>query len=96
MQWVGGSAIAAVAAQVQSLARELPYAPGRLEDLFFKKMSLGAAFNILNMDWINNKVPLYSTGSCVPYTVINPDGKVLKECTCVWGYSDITLLYNRN
>ena len=29
----------------------------------------------LNIEWINNKVLLYSTGNCIQYSVINHNGK---------------------
>ena len=36
---------------------------------------------LLYIEWINNKVLLYSTGSYIQYSVINPDGKECeKEC----------------
>ena len=36
---------------------------------------------LLFIEWINNKVLLYSTGNCTQYPVINPNGKEYeKEC----------------
>ena len=32
-------------------------------------------FKLLYTEWINNKVPLYSTGNCIQYPVINHNGK---------------------
>ena len=31
--------------------------------------------NLLCVEWINNKVPLDSTGTCIQYPVINHNGK---------------------
>ena len=48
---------------------------------------------LLHIEWINNKVLLYSTGNCIQYPVINHNGnKYEKECI----YNGITLLYSRN
>ena len=30
---------------------------------------------LLYIEWIKNKVPLYSTGNCIQYPVINHNGK---------------------
>jgi len=42
---------------------------------------------LLNVEWINKKVPLYSTGNYIQYPVINHNGKQYeKECVCVYIY----------
>ena len=39
---------------------------------------------LLHVEWINNKVLLYSTGNYIQYPVINHNGKKYeKECVCV-------------
>ena len=38
---------------------------------------------LLYMEWINNKVLLYSTGNCIQYPVINHNGKEYKK-ECVY------------
>ena len=39
---------------------------------------------LLDIEWINNKVLLYSTGNYIQYPVINQNGKEYeKECVCV-------------
>ena len=38
-------------------------------------------YKLLYIEWINNKVLLYNTGSYIPYPVINHNGKEYeKEC----------------
>ena len=43
--------------------------------------------------WINNKVILYSAGSCIQYPVIRHNGKDVKKniCVCI-----TELFYSRN
>ena len=41
-------------------------------------------YKLVYIEWINNKVLLYSTRNYVQYPVINHDGKEYeKECVCV-------------
>ena len=46
---------------------------------------------LLYIEWINNKVLLYSTGNFIQYPVINRDGKEYKKrmCVCVYIYINI-------
>ena len=41
---------------------------------------------LLHIEWINNKVLLYSTGNCIQYPVINRNGfmKNMKKNVCVY------------
>ena len=40
---------------------------------------------LLYIEWINNKVVLYSTGNYMQYPVINPNGKEYeKECIHIY------------
>ena len=40
---------------------------------------------LLYMEWINNKVLLYSTENCIQYPVKNHNGKEYeKECVCIY------------
>ena len=42
---------------------------------------------LLYIEWINNKVLLYSTGNCIQYPVINHNGKEYeKECIYIYIY----------
>ena len=34
---------------------------------------------VLSMEWINNKILLYSTGNCIQYSIINHDEKNMKN-----------------
>ena len=36
-------------------------------------------YKLLYIEWINNKVLLYSTGNCIQYPVINHNGKEYEE-----------------
>ena len=47
------------------------------------------------MEWINNKVLLYSTGNYIQYLVINHNGKEYKK-ECIYVYNWVTLPYSRN
>ena len=38
---------------------------------------------LLCIEWINNKVPLYSTGNYIQYPEINHNGKEIKRNVCV-------------
>ena len=50
---------------------------------------------LLYIEWINNKVLLYSTENYIQYPVINHNGKeYVKECKYV--DNSITLLYSKN
>ena len=50
---------------------------------------------LLCIEWINNKVLLYSTGNYIQYPVINDNGKEYEK-ECIYMYNWITLLYSRN
>ena len=40
---------------------------------------------LLHLEWINNKVLMYSTGNCIQYPVINHNGKEYdQECIYMW------------
>ena len=43
-------------------------------------------WKLLHMEWINNKVLLYSTESYIQYPVINHNGKeyIYIHCTCMY------------
>ena len=48
---------------------------------------------LLYIEWVNNKVLLYSTGNYIQYPVINHNGKEYEKeriCTCMYNW--ITLL----
>ena len=46
---------------------------------------------LLYLEWINNKVLLYSTGNYIQYPVINHNGKEYKnECMYIYIYTYIT------
>ena len=32
-------------------------------------------YTLLRLNWVTNKVLLYSTGNCIPYLMINRNGK---------------------
>ena len=50
--------------------------------------SLGLADANYYIDWINNKVLLYSTGNYIQYPVINHHGKEYeKECIYIYMYN---------
>ena len=52
---------------------------------------------LLYIDWINNKVLLYSTENHIQYPMINHNGKeYLKKNIYIYIYNWITLLYSRN
>ena len=38
---------------------------------------------LLHIEWINNKVLLYSTGNYIQYPVINRDGKEYEQNVCM-------------
>ena len=40
---------------------------------------------LLYMEWVNNKVPLYSTGNYIQHPVINQNGKEYKK-VCIYIY----------
>ena len=47
----------------------------------------GIKCKLFYIEWINNKVLPYSTGSNIQYSVINHNGKEYKkECMCVYIY----------
>ena len=48
---------------------------------------------LLYMEWINNKVLLYSTGNYIQYPVINHKGKEYFKKECIY---IITELYSNN
>ena len=50
---------------------------------------------LLHLEWINNKVLIYSTGNYIQYPVINHNGKEYKK-ECVYVYNWVTFLYSRN
>ena len=50
---------------------------------------------LLYIEWINNRVLLYSTGNYIQYPVINHNGKEYEK-ECIYMYNLITLLYSRN
>ena len=50
---------------------------------------------LLHLEWINNKVLIYSTGNYIQYPVINHNGKEYKK-ECVYVYNWVTLLYSRD
>ena len=39
---------------------------------------------LVYIEWINNKVLLYSTGNCIQYLVINHNGKNMKKNVYVY------------
>ena len=49
---------------------------------------------LLYIEWINNRVLLYSTGNNIQYPVINHNGKESKNN--IYLCNLVTLLYNRN
>ena len=51
---------------------------------------------LLYIEWLNNKVLLYSTGSYIQYPVINRNGKEYKKRMCIYIYNWIIFLYSRN
>ena len=51
--------------------------------------------SLLNLEWIKNKVLMYSTGNYMQYPMINHNGKeYIKKNICV--YNRVTLLYSRH
>ena len=48
------------------------------------------------MEWINNKVLLYSIENYIQYPMINHNGKEYLKKECIYMYNLITLLYSRN
>jgi len=50
---------------------------------------------LLYIEWINHKVPVYSTGNCIQYTVLNYNEKKYEK-ECVFMYIWRPLLYSRN
>ena len=74
-------------AQVQSLARELPHAPGMAKIIITTTTTI-IIINIIQMDWelgvcrcklldlewISNEILLYSTGSYIQSLVMKRDG----------------------
>ena len=52
---------------------------------------------LLYIEWINNKVLLYSAGNNIQYPVINHNGKEYKkEGVFIYTYNWVILLYSRN
>ena len=60
---------------------------------------------LLYIEWLNNKVLLYSTENYIQYPVINHNGKEYEKecvcmcvcvCVCIYMYNWITLLYTWN
>ena len=50
---------------------------------------------LLCIEWMNNKVLLYSPGNYIQYPMINHNGtEYKKECICMYNW--VTLLYSRN
>ena len=50
---------------------------------------------LLHIEWINNKVLLYSAGKYIQHPGINHNGKEYKK-ECTYMYNGVTLLYSRN
>ena len=50
---------------------------------------------LLYIEWINNKVLLYSTGNYIQYPMIKHNGKEYDK-ECIYMYNRVTLLYRRN
>ena len=48
---------------------------------------------LLYIEWINNRVLLYSTGNNIQYPVIN---KIMKRMKRIYMYNRITLINSRN
>ena len=54
-----------------------------------------AGCKLLHIDWINNKVLLYSTGNYIQYPVINHNGKEFeKEYIYIYSFSNICVYSN--
>ena len=53
-----------------------------------------ANYCVLCIEWINNKVLVYSTGNYIHYLVINHNGKQFSK-KCIFMYNRITFLYSR-
>ena len=53
----------------------------------------GCRCKLLYLEWINNKVLLYSTGNYIQYSMISHNGKEYFKKRM---YNRITLLYSRN
>ena len=51
---------------------------------------------LLCLEWINNKVLLYSTGNYIQFPGIDCDGKEYFFKKCMYMYDQITLLYSKN
>ena len=45
------------------------------------------------MGWINNRVLLYSTGSCIQYPLINHNGKEYEKECCIYMFVCVYLNY---
>ena len=52
-------------------------------------------WKLVYIEWINNKVLLYSTGNYIQYPVINHNGKEYEK-ECIYVYNWVTLLYSSN
>ena len=50
---------------------------------------------LLYREWLDNKVPLFGTGSHVQYSVINHNGKEYEK-EDIYVYKLIILLYSKN
>ena len=50
------------------------------------------SYNLLSIEWINNKVLLYSTGNYIQYPVINSNGKRITK----YVYITESLLHSRD
>ena len=52
-------------------------------------------YNLLHLEWINDKVLMSSTGNYIQYLLINHNGKEDKK-ECIYVYNGVTLLYSRD
>ena len=60
-----------------------------------KLESGGSRCKLVCIEWINNKVLLYSTGNYIQYPGINHNGKEYEK-ECIYEYNWVTLLYYGN
>ena len=68
---------------------------GGLGEGWIGRLGLADANYFIYIEWINDKVLLYSTGNYIQYPVIKHNGKEYKK-ECIYMYNLITLLYSRN
>ena len=51
-------------------------------------------YKLAYIEWMNNKILLYSTGNCIQYPVINHNGKKYeKECIYIYIYIYIHIIF---